>query len=121
MQLTKNDAVRLRHMIDAARKALLFSHGKTRVDVEKNEQLMLALVRLVEIIGEAASRISPELRDRTPLLAWADIISTRNKLIHAYFNVDLDVLWRIIEDDLPPLINELQKIIDGAAQQQKLF
>ncbi|MGA9364346.1 MAG: HepT-like ribonuclease domain-containing protein [Bacteroidota bacterium] len=121
MALTKNDVVRLRHMLDAARKALLFSRGKTRVDIEQDEQLMLALVRLVEIVGEAASRVSRELQDQTPSIAWADIISTRNKLIHAYFNIDLDVMWQIIQEDLPLLVNELEKVLRTEEQQRELL
>lgn len=123
MPPTKNDIVRLQHMIDAARKALLFTKDKTRADIERDEQLMLALVRLVEIIGEAATRISKELQNRYPSIAWKDIISTRNRLIHAYFDVDPDVLWQIIRDDLTPLIKELETILDCeyGKSQQKLF
>ena len=121
MPLTENDVIRLRHMLDYARKALLFCKGKTRADIEQDEQLMLALVRLVEVIGEAASRTSQNLQEHTPSIPWADIIGTRNRLVHAYFNVDLDVLWEIIKNDLPPLVVELQKIIDESEQQQKMF
>ena len=121
MPLTKNDAVRLRHMLDAARKALSFSRGKTRVDIEQDDQLTLALVRLVEIIGEAASRVSRQLQDQTPSIAWADIISTRNKLVHAYFNIDLDVMWQIIREDLPLLVNELEKLLETGERQPRLL
>lgn len=121
MALTKNDAVRLRHMLDAARKALFFCRGKTRFDIEEDEQLRLALVRLVEIVGEAASRVSQELQDQTPSIAWADIISTRNKLVHAYFNIDLDVMWQIIQEDLPLLANELENLLETGEQQPRLL
>jgi uncharacterized protein with HEPN domain len=108
-------------MLDYARKALLFSKDKTRDGIEEDEQLMLALVRIVEVIGEAASRTSRKLQERTPSIPWADIIGTRNRLVHAYFSVDLDVLWEIITNDLPPLIKEPQKAIDETDQQQRLF
>lgn len=121
MPLSKNDAVRLRHMIEAAQKSIQFTRNKSRADLDREEQLMLSLVRLVEIIGEAASRTSRDLQERTPSIPWADIISARNRLIHAYFDVNLNLLWQTIKDDLPPLIAELQKIIDEAEQQQKLF
>ncbi len=123
MPLTKNDTVRLQHMLDAARKALLFIKGKMRADLEQDEQLTLALARLIEILGEAATRISKELQNRYPSIAWKDIISTRNRLIHAYFDVDLDVLWQVSRDDLTPLIKELEIILDreSGKSQQKLF
>lgn len=82
MPLTEDDPVRLRHMLEYARKALLFPKGKTRSDVEQDEQLMLALVRIVEVIGEAASRTSRDLQERTPLIPWADIIGTSNSSMH---------------------------------------
>ena len=120
MQLSKKDAVRLQHMLEAARKALQFARGKSRADLDRDEQLMLSLVRLVEVIGEAASRVSRELQEQTPAIPWADIISTRNRLIHAYFAINLGLLWETIENDLPPLVKELEKII-GNEEQQKLF
>jgi uncharacterized protein with HEPN domain len=108
-------------MMEAAQKAIRFTRGKSRKDLDAEEQLTLSLVRLVEIIGEAASRISRDFQNQTPSILWPDIISTRNRLIHAYFDVNLDLLWETIGDNLPPLITELQKIIDEAEQQQKLF
>lgn len=121
MQLSNSDAVRLRHMLEFARKAVQFVEGKSRSDLDRNEQLSLSLVRLVEIIGEAASKVSQEFQERTPSIPWADIISTRNRLVHAYFDVNLNILWDTVVNDLPPLIAELQKIINETEQQQKLF
>jgi uncharacterized protein with HEPN domain len=71
--------------------------------------LVLALVKEIEIIGEAASRLSLETRQQIPALPWTDIILMRNRLIHAYFDVDLDIVWKTFTDDLPPLIQELEK------------
>ncbi len=82
MTLSEDDSIRLQHMLDYARKALRFSNGKTRTNLEQDEQLMLALVRTVEVIGEAASKTSPYLQERTPSIPWADIIGTRNRLVH---------------------------------------
>jgi uncharacterized protein with HEPN domain len=121
MPLSENDAVRLRHMLEYASKALLFAKGKSRADLDNDEQLRLALVQLIQIVGEAASRVSRKFQEQTPSIPWADIIGTRNRLIHAYFDINLNVLWDTINDDLPPLVGQLQKIIDDADQQQKLF
>jgi uncharacterized protein with HEPN domain len=121
MPLSKNDATRLHHMLDYAGKALLFAKGRSRKDLNENEQLRLALVQLIQIVGEAASKVSRAFQEQTPSIPWADIISTRNRLIHAYFDINLNVLWDTITDDLPPLVEQLQKVIDEAEQQQKFF
>lgn len=121
MSPTEDDSVRLRHMLEYARKALRFSTGKARIDLEQDEQLLLALVQIVQVIGEAASKTTQDLQERTPQIPWADIIGTRNRLVHAYFDVDLDVLWVIIRTDLPFLVEQLQKIIDEGEQQQRFF
>ena len=109
--LNSEDLVRLRHMLDAARKAVAFSEGRTRNDLDSDEMLSLALVRLLEIIGEAAKRVSEELWQQYPEIPWKQIAGTRDRLIHGYFDVDLDIIWSIIADDLPILIADLGKMI----------
>jgi uncharacterized protein with HEPN domain len=96
--------VRLRHMLDAARQAVGFAKGRHRGDLERDVKLALALTRLVEIIGEAAKNVSAEERDRIPQVPWRAIAGTRDRLVHAYFDVDLDLLWQIVAVDLPPLV-----------------
>lgn len=86
------DATRIRHMIDAAESAQRFVAGRTRSEIDTDEQLRFALVQTVQIIGEAASRISLETRSAIPL-PWADIMYMRNRLVHAYFDIDHDVVW----------------------------
>lgn len=105
-----SDATPLRHMLDHAREAVGFVQGKTRADLNSTRLLQLGLVRLVEIIGEAATRVSKEGRAKYPAIPWDDIVGMRNKLIHGYDTVDLDILWDTVTDDLPRLIEELQKI-----------
>ena len=110
--MTRHDPlVRLHHMLDHAREAIQIAQGRKREDLDRDRLLNLALVRLLEIIGEAAARIPPAERKRWPTVPWADIVGLRNRLIHGYFEVDLDVLWAILQDDLPPLVAELEKII----------
>lgn len=106
-----DDSDRLRHMLEAARKAIQFIDGRERTDLETDEQLALALVRLLEVIGEAAYRISSETRERHPGIEWKPIMAVRNRLIHGYADVDMGIVWNIIVDDLPPLISQLEKII----------
>jgi uncharacterized protein with HEPN domain len=104
-------AVRLRHMLDHAREALALIHGKERLDLDTDRKLNLALVRLLEIIGEAASRTTKEDREAYPEIPWPKIIGLRNRLIHGYDLVDFDVLWQILNHDLPPLIAKLEEIL----------
>jgi uncharacterized protein with HEPN domain len=102
---------RLRHMLDAAREAVQFIKGKKRSDLDANHQLALALTRLVEVLGEAARHVSLETRRKYTRIPWREIAGTRDRLIHGYFDVDLDILWQIVSKDLPPLIRELEKVI----------
>ena len=103
-------STRIGHMIEAAEKAIAFSAGQTRQGLEANEMLALALVRLLEIVGEAAQQVTSETKVRYPDIPWKLAAATRDRLIHGYFNVDLDVVWAILTDDLPPLIEQLKTI-----------
>ncbi len=100
-------------MLESAGEAAALSQGKTRADMDADRVLNLALTRLLEIIGEAAARLSPEFRQRHPEIQWADIIGLRNRLIHDYRDVDFDILWRIIEQDLPTLNADLSRILEN--------
>ena len=71
------------------------------------------MVKAVEIIGEAASKTSKECHKNLPQIPWANIIGMRNRLIHAYFDVNLDILWKTITEDLPPLTSELKEILES--------
>ena len=105
------DEVRLQHMLDASKKAVQFCIGKTEIDLVKDEMLRLAIVRLVEIIGEAAKNISVDTRNAYPQIPWKEIAGTRDRLIHGYFEVDLDILGKIILKDLPALNLQLETIL----------
>ena len=106
-----DDAVRLRHMLDHAREAVLLLRGKRHSDLEDSRVLQLALVRLIEIVGEAANQISKETQGRHPQVTWAQIIGMRNRLIHGYDFVDIDILWQTVCEDLPELITVLERLI----------
>ena len=98
-------------MLDSARTAVEFCKNKTRVDLDDNKMLALALVRLLETIGEAARHVPSEFRTETPTIPWRDITGTRDRLIHAYTEVDMDIVWTIVKERLPPLISELEKLV----------
>ena len=74
--------------------------------------MALSLVKCIEIIGEAAARISPEIKNQSPKIPWIDIVGMRNRLIHAYFDIDLDRVWDTLTDDIIPLIADLEKLIE---------
>lgn len=99
-------------MLEAAQKAVEFSEGRSQNDLQEDEQLALALIRLLEIIGEAAKAISPEIRKQYSDIPWRQMAGTRDRLIHAYFAVDLDIVWIIVTRDLPSLIAKLQIILN---------
>ena len=105
-----DDRVSLRHMLDHAQEAVSMTSGKQRQDLSRDRMLELALVRLIEIIGEAAGRVSPQDQSKYSSIPWHEIVGMRNRLVHGYDQVDLNVLWDTIEFDLPPLIAELQKV-----------
>ncbi len=107
-----DDQVYLKHMLDHAREAVEMVAGKTQADLAQHRMLELALIRLVEIIGEAATRVSSEMKSSNPQVPWREIIGMRNRLTHGYDTVDLKVLWDTIAEDLPPLITDLEKIIE---------
>ena len=108
-----DDLVRMRHMLDHAREAAALVSGKSRSQLDSDRVLSLALVRLMEIIGEAASRVSECSRRRHSDIPWPAIVSLRNRLIHAYDAVDMDILWQIIQDDIPSLILELERAVSA--------
>ena len=108
MSRHKSD-LRLRHMLDHAKEAVAMARGRTRAELDRDRQLNLSLVRLLEIVGEAAGRVSAEERTRHPDVPWPEIVGLRNRLIHGYDSVDFDILWQIVSDDLPPLIAALEK------------
>ena len=109
--MRKDDRIRVQHMLDAAKEAVSFVHNRTRADLDKDRMLTLSIVKSVEIIGEAASRVTVDGRKEHPEILWADIVAMRNRLIHVYFDIDLDRVWDTVTDDLPPLIAALEKAL----------
>ena len=109
--MRKDDRIRLQHMLDAANEALIFIQGKVRADLDSDRMLVLSLIRELEIIGEAASNVSRQTRSQNSTIPWPDITGMRNRLIHAYFDVDLDTVWKTVTKDLPVLKAELEKIL----------
>jgi uncharacterized protein with HEPN domain len=85
-----DDTTRLHHMLDAASEAMSFVDGVANDEIHRDRRLALALVRLIEVVGEAANGVSPQLQQRSPEIPWRAVVATRNRLIHGYFDIDLD-------------------------------
>jgi uncharacterized protein with HEPN domain len=104
--------VRLRHMLDHAREAVSMAQDRVRADLDTDRKLNLSLVRLLEIVGEAAARVPAEERKLYSDIPWREIVGIRNRLIQGYDSVDFDILWEIVSCDLPPLIAVLERAFE---------
>ena len=107
------DAVRLQHMLEAAEVAASFMRGRTREDLGSDRMLLFAVVRALEVVGEAASKVSPAARGLLPGVPWRAMVAMRNRLIHGYFDIDAEVVWTTTQVELPPLIDQLFRTLAG--------
>lgn len=107
----KADFIRVRHMLDSSLEALSFIEDKTFEELGRDRMLVLSLIKEIEIIGEAASKVSVNFQKRHPDIPWLAIVATRNRLIHGYFDIDLDIVWQTVKKDLPSLIKELKQVM----------
>lgn len=105
------DTVSLRQMLDHIAEATSLAKGRTQRDLETDRVFFLALLKLVEIVGEAATRVSQPMQDAHREIPWREIIGTRNRLIHGYDAVDFDILWEIATADFPPLAEQLKSLL----------
>ena len=111
--MTPRDEISLRQMLDHAREAGQLAADRARIDLDTDRLFNLAMTRLLEVVGEAAGRVSQGTRNQHPQIAWEQIVGLRNRLIHGYDQVDHDILWAIVQNDLPPLIAELERIFSA--------
>jgi len=109
--ISPEDRVRLRHMLEAALEIQQYVQSATRGDLKSDRKLVHSLVRLLEIIGEAANQVSSELRDQVPEIPWTVMVGMRNRLVHAYFAINLNVVWSTSSEDIPPLISQLRSLL----------
>jgi uncharacterized protein with HEPN domain len=109
--MPKDELVYVGHMLDKAHEALSLVSGKTRQDYDRDTALRLALTHLIQVIGEAARRVSSQIRERYPEIPWDAIAGMRSKIVHDYMNVDEDIVWDSVTQELQPLIEELKKVL----------
>ena len=108
--MSPDDAVRVRHMIEAMESAQQFVQGRSRADLDNDRMLLFALVRAVEIVGEAASKVSAQARAENPGIPWAEAVGMRNRLVHVYFDINKNILWATVTQALPALRSQLMRI-----------
>ena len=105
------DRVRVLHMLEAAEQALGFMSDLMPSQLDQDKKTLFAVIRCIEIIGEAAGRISDATRADTPDIPWAAMTGMRNRLVHAYFDVDIEVVWRTVAEELPVLVQRLRSLV----------
>ena len=108
-----DDLTRLKHIKQSAQEAISFVQNRSREDLNRERMLSLALVRLIEIIGEAANSISSQKQNQYSEIPWRRMVGMRNRLVHAYFEVDLDVVWQVVIFDLPSILPLIEDAISG--------
>ena len=111
--MSPDDRWRVGHMIDAASQALAFVEGRKREDLEGDLMLRLALTKALEIVGEAAAQVSEAGRSEFPAVSWPQIIGMRNRLVHAYFDINQNILWDTVQLALPGLLEQLKTVLES--------
>ena len=106
-----DDQTRIKHMIDSSLEAISFLGTISAEELADNRLVSNAIVRSIEIVGEAASQITKSFRDAHPQIPWEKIIGMRNRIVHAYFEVDYEMVWSTVHEDLPVLLKQLKEIV----------
>ena len=106
-----DDRVRLQHMLEAAREAMGFAHGRTREVLDTDRMLRRALKDCIQEIGEAAANVSDPSRSRIPGLPWPQIVGMRHRIVHVYYDIDPNALWEVVARDLPVLADAIDEVL----------
>ena len=107
---------RLKHISDACQEALKFVENQNQESLQQNRILALALVKELEIIGEAANNISSDCQLKYPDIPWKDMIGMRNRLVHAYFGINYDIVWKTVKESLPIVLRDIEVIIEQESE-----
>jgi uncharacterized protein with HEPN domain len=102
------DRIRILHMRDAAKDARRYLAGRIRSDLDSDSMLLHAVVHCLQVIGEAAARVTEQGRLRAPKIPWKKIVGMRHILVHVYYDIDTDTVWRVSQNDLKPLLDEIE-------------
>ena len=112
----RDDDARLLDMLLAAREAIALVNGLTFPEFQRNRMAQLAVLKTIEIVGEAASRISTDTARAHPDIPWSGIVGMRNRLVHGYFNINLERVWETVRQDIPQLISQLEPFVPPEAE-----
>ena len=107
-----DDSIRLKHILDMSHSAVTMIKGHKRQDIDADEKLRMAVLYALIIIGEAASCISDSYKEKHPDIPWKKITGMRNRVVHGYFDTDLDIVWEAVTRNIPDLIEQLKKITE---------
>ena len=102
----------LNDMVNNAEKAQEFVAGMSGDEFLEDEKTVFAVIRALEILGEAAKKIPAEIRDNYPSIPWREIAGMRDKLVHDYFGVNLQLIWKTVQEDLPELLPRLREVVE---------
>jgi len=108
-----DDRVRLRHIVDALDAAIRFTEGRSREDLDRDQMLAFALLHAIQIVGEAAVNITGEFREQHPQIPWALIAGMRHRLVHAYFDINHDILWTTATESVPELLAQIDRLLSS--------
>ncbi|QTN28827.1 DUF86 domain-containing protein [Rhodoferax sp. AJA081-3] len=111
------DRIRLLHMVEASQAALRFAAGRQRSDLQTDQMLLFAVIRAIEVLGEAANKVSEAVRAANPNIPWKAIVGMRNRLIHAYFDVNTDMVWETLQVEIPTVLADIQKLLDQSQRE----
>ena len=106
------DRIRLLHMVEASQAALRFMAGRQRGDLQTDQMLLFAVLRAIEVIGEAANKVSEDVRIGNASIPWKAIVGMRNRLIHAYFDVDTEMVWETVQVEIPEILVKLKALLE---------
>jgi len=109
--MSPEDRIRLQHMIDAAEAAMGFAKGRQRADLDHDRMLSFALVRAIEIIGEAARHVSAATKASIDTVPWEAIVGMRHRVVHAYVHIDHETVWNTVQVELPRLVATLKQTL----------
>ncbi|MEO5769490.1 MAG: DUF86 domain-containing protein [Polyangia bacterium] len=109
-----DDRVRVEHMIEATEAVADFINGRRASDLETDRMLLFAVVRAIEVIGEAAARVSVDVTTKASAIPWRAIISMRNRLVHGYFDIDTDIVWTTATTELPALLPHFRALLEDS-------
>ena len=109
--MQSEDKIRLQHILDEANEARQFIEGLSFDEFQEDGKTVRAVIRSIEVIGEAASKLSLDFRKDHPEVPWQKISGMRNRLIHVYFDIDHQIIWQTVKENLPPLIDQIKSIL----------